>query len=99
MYCRWARKGTAGSSKEPSDKPSAGLTSCWEDLSCAYSRTTLKSLELVDETLVNYDLLEALVVHIVDVEAAQGPGALLMVTPLAIAKPLLPVCFSAVPIA
>ena len=95
VWCRWARKGTAGSSKEPSDKPAAGSTSCWEDLSCAYSRTTLKSLELVDETLVNYDLLEALVVHIVDVEAAHGPGALLRVTPLAITIPLIPACCSA----
>lgn len=98
MWCRWARKSTAGSSKELSDKPAAGSTSCWEDLSCAYSRTTLKSLELVDETLVNYDLLEALVVHIVDVEAAHGPGALLRVTQLVTTIPLLLVCCSAVPI-
>ena len=80
MYCRWARKGTGSSGKEPSDKPSAGLSNSWEDISCAYSQTTLKSLELVDESLLNYDLLEALVVHIVDMEAAHGAGALLRVT-------------------
>lgn len=44
-----------------------------------YSHTTIKSLEIVDEELVNYDLLEALVVHIVHMETSQGPGALLRV--------------------
>ncbi|KAA6421632.1 MAG: putative ATP-dependent RNA helicase DHX57 [Trebouxia sp. A1-2] len=49
----------------------------WEETSSAYSPSTLKSLELVDENQVNYDLVEALVVHIVDTESAQGPGSLL----------------------
>ncbi len=73
--CRWARKGTSGTSKEAS----VGVASSWEETSSAYSPSTLKSLELVDENQVNYDLLEALVVHIVDTESAQGPGALLRV--------------------
>ena len=37
----------------------------------------MKSLDLVDEELLNYDLLEALLAYIVDTEARYGSGALL----------------------
>ncbi len=80
VLCRWARKGTSSTGKEGS----VGVASSWEDTSSAYSPSTLKSLELVDENQVNYDLLEALVVHIVDTESAQGPGAFLRVCCLVI---------------
>lgn len=73
--CRWARKGTSSTGKEAC----VDVVVSWEETSSAYSPSTLKSLELVDEDQVNYDLLEALVVHIVDIESAQGPGALLRV--------------------
>lgn len=73
--CRWARRGTSSTGKEAS----VGVASSWEETSSAYSPSTLRSLELVDENQVNYDLLEALVVHIVDTESAHGPGALLRV--------------------
>ena len=78
-YCpRWAQKGTAGT--QPSRLPPPDVMSSWEETSCTYSHATMKSLELVDEDLVNYDLLEALVVHIVETESAQGPGSLLRVS-------------------
>ena len=75
VLCRWARKGTSSTGKEAS----VGVASSWEETSSAYSPSTLKSLELIDENQVKYDLVEALVVHIVDTESAQGPGALLRV--------------------
>lgn len=73
--CRWARKGTSSTGKEAC----VDVARSWEETSSAYSPSTLKSLELVDENQVNYDLVEALVVHIVDTESAQGPGSLLRV--------------------
>ena len=75
---RWARKGL-GQDKEPSGTALSGVTNDWEDTSAAYSPVTLKSLDLVDENLLNYDLLEALVVHVVETQSRYGPGALLQV--------------------
>lgn len=39
---------------------------------------------MVDESLLNYDLLEALVVHIVQLQAAHGPAVLLQASSLAL---------------
>lgn len=78
---RWARKGL-GQDKEPSGNGTPGVNNDWEEASAAYSPVTLKSLDLVDENLLNYDLLEALVVHVVETQSRYGPGALLQVTSL-----------------
>ena len=75
---RWARKGL-GQDKELPGKATSGVTDDWEETSAAYSPVTLKSLELVDENLLNYDLLEALVVFVVETQSRYGPGALLKV--------------------
>lgn len=79
LALRWARKGL-GQDKEPSAKASSGVNNDWEEASAAYSPVTLKSLDLVDEDMLNYDLLEALVVHVVETQARYGPGALLQVS-------------------
>ena len=76
---RWARKGL-GPDKEPSGSATSGVSNDWEETSAAYSPITLKSLDLVDENLLNYDLLEALVVHVVETQSRYGPGALLQVS-------------------
>lgn len=44
-----------------------------------YSEATRRSLAIVDESVLNFDLLEALVAHIVAAEAAHGPDAMLQV--------------------
>lgn len=75
---RWARKGL-GQDKEPSANATSGVNNDWEEASAAYSPVTLKSLDLLDENLLNYDLLEALVVHVVETQARYGPDALLQV--------------------
>lgn len=42
----------------------------------------MKSLDLIDEGLLNYDLLEALVAYIVETENRYGCGALLQASAL-----------------
>jgi hypothetical protein len=44
-----------------------------------YSAEVLSSLSVVDPSLINYDLIEALLVHVVAAQVAQGPTALLKV--------------------
>lgn len=75
---RWARK-SLGPDKEPLGKATSSVTNDWEETSAAYSPVTLKSLDLVDENLLNYDLLEALVIYVVETQSKYGPGALLQV--------------------
>ena len=79
--CRYAHKGTSkdSTSKDIADQ-SLSSQENWEDTDTSYSQATLKSLALVDEEVLNYDLLEALVVHIAEVEAANGCGAFLKVS-------------------
>ena len=55
----------AGATPPPSPSPSS------------YSDETLRSLALVDESVINYDLVAAVVAHALRAEAADGPGALL----------------------
>lgn len=72
--CRWARK------QAPKAGPGATeqLGTAVEDWQLAtYSQVTRRSLAAVDESLLNYDLLETLVVHIVQAQAAHGPAAML----------------------
>ena len=78
--CRWAsRRATRdAASKQTPSRPSA-FEDSWEEAETSYSPATMKSLEVVDEEVLNYDLLEALVVHIVQTEAVLGQGALLKV--------------------
>ena len=49
----------------------------YTDAASPYSDLTLRSLAAVDESIINYDLVVALVAHILSLEATQGPGALL----------------------
>lgn len=79
LALRWARKGL-GQDKEPSGKGVLGVSNDWEEASAAYSPLTMKSLDLVDENLLNYDLVEALVVHVVDMQSRHGPHAFLQVS-------------------
>mgnify|MGYP001807603540 CR=1 FL=1 len=44
-----------------------------------YSAEVVSSLHIVDPSLINYELIEALLVHIVSVQQHQGPTALLKV--------------------
>lgn len=44
-----------------------------------YSQEVLSSLSVVDPSLINYDLIEALLVHVAATQVAQGPTALLKV--------------------
>lgn len=48
------------------------------------SEATRRSLAVVDESVLNFDLLEALVAHIVAAEAAHGPDAMLQVEHMAL---------------
>ncbi len=48
-------------------------------LGSGYSTQTAKSLAVVDQSLLNFELLEALVVHVLQQERQNGPGALLRV--------------------
>lgn len=75
---RWARRGL-GQDKEPAGNGNLDVSNDWEEASAAYSPLTLKSLDLVDENLLNYDLVEALVVHIVQMQSRHGPNAFLQV--------------------
>ena len=78
LPCRWARRGL-GRDTQPAGRASSGISDDWEMSRSDYSPLTLKSLELVDEDLLNYDLLEALVAHIVETQTRYGPDALLQV--------------------
>ncbi|KAL3157309.1 hypothetical protein ABBQ38_001539 [Trebouxia sp. C0009 RCD-2024] len=73
---KWARRGL-GQDKEPAGNGNLDVSNDWEEASAAYSPLTLKSLDLVDENLLNYDLVEALVVHIVQMQSRHGPNAFL----------------------
>lgn len=75
---RWARRGL-GQDKEPAVTGNLVVSNDWEEASAAYSPLTIKSLDLVDENLLNYDLVEALVVHIVEMQSRHGPNAFLQV--------------------
>ena len=91
--CRWARKGV-GKDTEPPAPPPAPPDDDWEHVSLQYSPLTMKSLELIDAELLNYDLLEALVLHIVQTQAVHGPGALLQVSEFSAQLPAGPRLFS-----
>eukprot|EP00878_Enallax_costatus_P012006 GHUV01012535.1.p1 GENE.GHUV01012535.1~~GHUV01012535.1.p1 ORF type:complete len:538 (+),score=178.81 GHUV01012535.1:448-2061(+) len=43
----------------------------------SYSDEVLRSLQLVDPSIVNYELIEALLVHIIHVQQQEGPAGLL----------------------
>lgn len=83
--CRWARKGATAQSNSQGPQPpttaqelpawDAQRTSAqtWEarnDLTVA----TRQSLQIVDEAVINYDLIEAPIVSIVEAEQRDGPG-------------------------
>eukprot|EP00878_Enallax_costatus_P021785 GHUV01023084.1.p1 GENE.GHUV01023084.1~~GHUV01023084.1.p1 ORF type:complete len:250 (-),score=58.90 GHUV01023084.1:332-1081(-) len=46
----------------------------------SYSDEVLRSLQLVDPSIVNYELIEALLVHIIHVQQQEGPAGLLKVS-------------------
>lgn len=75
VRCRWARKNPKAH-PESAQKTDTAVDD-WQQT--IYSDTTRKSLAMVDEGLLNYDLLEALVVHIVQEQSACGPAAMLQV--------------------
>ena len=50
------------------------LEAVQQDLPQQYSQQTLRSLATVDESLVNYDLLEALIAHILHEQSSHGLG-------------------------
>lgn len=94
MGCRWARKQTPKAGADSASRGSgSGGREEWQE--AGYSEATQRSLAVVDESLLNYDLLEALVVHIVQLQASHGPAALLQARPcpqlcsLLVHKPLL----------
>ncbi len=62
---KWARKGAAGS--------------CQLGDQSAYSGATARSLALADEEVINYDLIEALVAHILG--RCSNAGAILIFLP------------------
>ena len=73
--CRWARKNPKAH-PESAHKTDTAVDD-WQQT--IYSDITRKSLAMVDEGLLNYDLLEALVVHTVQEQSCHGPAAMLQV--------------------
>ncbi|KAK9848234.1 hypothetical protein WJX84_008694, partial [Apatococcus fuscideae] len=83
---RWAKKG--GTSKHVGQDPQAPMmaqelpawdaqrfsTPTWEGRN-DLSEATRQSLQVVDEAIINFDLIEALIASIVETEQQDGPGA------------------------
>lgn len=87
-WCRWAKKETGSSNASTSEAlqlPAASAPASWDQQGSPaapeeqWSLQTRQALAVVDEAVLNFDLIEALVCHIVEVEAAHGPGAMLEV--------------------
>lgn len=68
-------KGVASAGSSSSS--SAGLGADAPDGS--YSSEVMTSLQIIDPSVINYDLIESLLVHIVTVQQQQGPTGLLKV--------------------
>ncbi|KAK9846310.1 hypothetical protein WJX81_001334 [Elliptochloris bilobata] len=68
-----------GAAQAPTDTPKGALSWALGSAGAAreYGEATRRSLAVVDEAVLNFELLEALVAHIVAAEAARGPDALL----------------------
>ena len=67
----------ADAAQAPQDAP--GRAPGAQGTASEYSEATRRSLAVADESILNFDLLEALVTHIVAAEAAHGPDAVLQV--------------------
>ena len=87
-WCRWAKKDSGSSNASTSEAlqlPATGAPASWDQQGNPaapeeqWSLQTRQALAVVDEAVLNFDLIEALVCHIVEVEAACGPGAMLQV--------------------
>jgi hypothetical protein len=68
---------SSGSKPPASNSSSSGLGA--DAPSGSYSPEVLTSLQVVDPSMINYDLIESLLVHIVAVQQQQGPTGLLKV--------------------
>ncbi len=81
--CRWAKKGGPDKSGHKGPQAAQELQAWDAEPARATSwqaRTDLKpqtiqSLQTVDESIINYDLIEALIAQIVDTEQHDGPQA------------------------
>lgn len=85
MAFRWAKK---GASSKPDSQGSQLLMTAQESMTWDTEHTSLRtwegrndlststrqSLQTVDEAVINYDLIEALIASIVEAEQRDGPG-------------------------
>jgi hypothetical protein len=79
-----AESGSGGDEEEEEEQaqaaaPTSSASMALMDEVPEYSADVVRSIQVVDQLLLNNDMIESLVVHIVTQEKRHGPGALLRV--------------------